>query len=1829
MHSHQKKALLSCSGNHAAAIGIYGHLYVWGKNTTSVEEATLSLTRESAPAKVQERFTSQLGFSDREITYIESPIPLKLKHDVYHILADQVACGPNFTCIIGKEKVPFDIFKTEEEEEEGKDESQEETEDKTEDPFDYEIADDDYKPTKAALDNLRSPETSGSLEEIIMVGKHLRSEITGYLSEHKLEIMTLFKSSRLKEVSFINILKNQIKTVIHENKLTTYIKAKNMRVPGSKVYLKPIYELVRKCKESQGTLFIFGNDAAPMKGEQYQTQRIIEPTMTYHLVQLPIGVICTKVSCGENFVLVLSNVGDVYSWGKVKIPALGIKKPTNFTSITPMGEPLKDITDIACGKSHCLALRHGGIVYSWGDGEFGKLGQGNNDSFRKAEPINLDNDNGLFIRAGDRSSLCVVDSDVFYAWGDSSQGQFGKEGIFDKPDKIRTLFPIHDAAIGDKCIVFVSQYGELHVYGPRSIASEGETNISEKHRHLSEVRFEMITAKDDVFFALTTNGSIYSWSYKMDIDGKFIAPPNIGRPVSKKYPAEIPYEILSASQQFVSHEAKETKETEEVDVIQKSTRIVRTGCLEENTVLLSDAGEVFITGSGKYGQLGMTLESTLEEDEETKGYEETEPELKQFSLIPKLSNRLRSKIVSIVCGYHHVIAIKSDGVFLAWGLNAQGQLGLGNFAQKHKIPMPIEALKGKRGVSAAAGESHTLVIVEENGEKAVYAFGSAESGKLGLGNIKSTTLIATPREIPSLKNAKHVSCGEIHSLAIGYDGNIYTWGDGYKGQLGHGNRESYLEPKVFSGTMEWNAAECGAYHSAAIDRLGKVWHWGESNFTDEESGLIYAPIRLKGLEQVPFSALACGYGYTMAVTEARSTVYAWGKQVHMRLFTLKNDIPEGENTANPIPNTIPNREKVESISAGKFHGIIATNDGSVYVWGYAYNGRLGDPEATLTNKCKPYDGKPLDLSYILTKVDEDQDAMKTEDAKLTLQELLHNEPDELKETSIRECDKENIKKFTDCIDRFLELSQMDKVQESFFSRIKHKLLSRIQQEPFKCVFNDKGVEKNEELEEKNFYYCAMMTTYQMHACYSFKLLNRNIPDDRKLSFMNLIFTDMEEDRRLIYTAIYLCQMLLKKKLEEESINYPDFLNDPNLLYRKLFVKTICASSQDYDVIRSIAHSCISNMVNVINDDPHGIDPNPMVGLKTQAQNLITAYAMNRSNVDKRMSKLKSVIDAIAMNIKKHLQSNPVSSVVILLVKDLLMQCKARFKKPIHKLEPGKELTNRTVHAVLGMVFEPVEFAIKDPTSYLVPLEASMENQQKNLDSLGEAVKGFFAGVQLGEPEERWYREINELNINNELYLVNKREIVREIFTQKAVLEEEAVLALFEHSLNPTDKVITINVQNLVRLHNVTQSNLEALRVNSPSYDPLCILMSALKNVPSLKSFGKNETVNLRLMTRALRQDQSLVRCPNCSMLVPREMAPNNFKPVISLYDPMPPNSGQYMLTKIMGEGYKKNDKVKISEYLNEYRNLCEKYMKDFDTIEKITLLLIDVDTKIASKDEVAVISDEDEREDLCVKLREENLKGTEAQCKEEFKRRKEHYIQQKKLMSMLDRLENALNQYSATTLIPEGTRRKVLFNVEYGCSNRDLEKFSDSVIYSIYMNKIRDYTVKKTMSIELFENLKEDMKDNLRGFCKRTLAELKRKKIISDFIIPQKFKPKDIYLTFEIEEDIITFIATYSPSKINFLGRNDFGEEQILCNEKLTIHMLEQMREEVKQAKEEGQEKVRTIPEQNKASTVKFEFFTDKLIKLIGTIEDQVATYVQNVIINEGEVAAPETHHRG
>lgn len=88
----------------------------------------------------------------------------------------------------------------------------------------------------------------------------------------------------------------------------------------------------------------------------------------------------TNISCGNNFVFLLSKTGNVYSMGKNnKYGQLGHqdKKPRYHPIIVDFfSRNQEKINQISCGFNHVIAKNINGKVFTWGMGIVGQLGQG-------------------------------------------------------------------------------------------------------------------------------------------------------------------------------------------------------------------------------------------------------------------------------------------------------------------------------------------------------------------------------------------------------------------------------------------------------------------------------------------------------------------------------------------------------------------------------------------------------------------------------------------------------------------------------------------------------------------------------------------------------------------------------------------------------------------------------------------------------------------------------------------------------------------------------------------------------------------------------------------------------------------------------------------------------------------------------------------------------------------------------------------------------------------------------------------------------------------------------------------------------------------------------------------------------------------------------------------------------------------------------------------------------------------------------------------------------------------------------------------------------------
>lgn len=108
--------------------------------------------------------------------------------------------------------------------------------------------------------------------------------------------------------------------------------------------------------------------------------------------------------------------------------------------------------------------------------------------------------------------------------------------------------------------------------------------------------------------------------------------------------------------------------------------------------------------------------------------------------------------------------------------------------------------------------------------------GYGASGRLGIGGNDSVmvpTLLESIHRVFIKKVA--VNSGGKHCLALGSEGQVYSWGEGDDGKLGHGDRESYDQPKLIEALLGTEIVDiaCGGHHSAAISRNGALYTWGK------------------------------------------------------------------------------------------------------------------------------------------------------------------------------------------------------------------------------------------------------------------------------------------------------------------------------------------------------------------------------------------------------------------------------------------------------------------------------------------------------------------------------------------------------------------------------------------------------------------------------------------------------------------------------------------------------------------------------------------------------------------------------------------------------------------------------------------------------------------------------------------------------------------------------------------------------------------------------------------------------------------------------------------
>ncbi|KAJ0786297.1 putative chromatin regulator PHD family [Helianthus annuus] len=319
-------------------------------------------------------------------------------------------------------------------------------------------------------------------------------------------------------------------------------------------------------------------------------------------------------------------------------------------------------------------------------------------------------------------------------------------------------------------------------------------------------------------------------------------------------------------------------------------------------------------------------------------------------LLPRpLESNLVLDVSFIACGVRHAALVTKQGELFTWGEESGGRLGHG---VKKDVTQPclVESLSVSDITLVACGEFHTCAVTS-SGEMYTCGDGTHNVGLLGHGTEVSHWIpkrISGPLE--GLQVA-FVTCGPWHTALITSAGQLFTFGDGTFGVLGHGDRANVSYPKEvesLSGLRTISVA-CGVWHTAAVVDVivtqsssntssGKLFTWGDGDKNrlghgDKEPRL--QPTCVPTLIDYNFHKVACGHSLTVALTTS-GEVYTMGSTVYGQLGNPECDgklpcLVEGKLVNSPV----------DEISCGAYHVAVLTSKNEVYTWGKGANGRLG------------------------------------------------------------------------------------------------------------------------------------------------------------------------------------------------------------------------------------------------------------------------------------------------------------------------------------------------------------------------------------------------------------------------------------------------------------------------------------------------------------------------------------------------------------------------------------------------------------------------------------------------------------------------------------------------------------------------------------------------------------------------------------------------------------------------------------------------------------------------------------------------------------------------
>ncbi|XP_028968234.1 probable E3 ubiquitin-protein ligase HERC4 [Galendromus occidentalis] len=334
----------------------------------------------------------------------------------------------------------------------------------------------------------------------------------------------------------------------------------------------------------------------------------------------------------------------------------------------------------------------------FGNTNSGELGLGGIEDHIVRVPRSIPQLEGIRVRqiaTGAHHTLVLTSHGRVLSCGSNDHDQLGQEVSTTKPEPVTALqcLRIVQVCCGQQHSMALTEAGQVYMWGSNSKGQLGngegqESRLSPRFvKTLAPFTVVQIACGSNHCLALLNNGALYAWG---DNGNGQLGIGTVGEP------QRVPVEVTNLLGLPLSQIA----------------------CGANHSMVLSKSGVIFVWGSNRFGQLGLS-------DNKDRAF-------------PTLLKTLRQQHVKfIAAGGAHSAALTAHGGVFTFGSGSYGQLGHGS-KNDQLTPMKIQELMGTTITQIALGRCHTVCYAPTVGK--VFTFGLGGNGQLG----SSVSMVSTP-----------------------------------------------------------------------------------------------------------------------------------------------------------------------------------------------------------------------------------------------------------------------------------------------------------------------------------------------------------------------------------------------------------------------------------------------------------------------------------------------------------------------------------------------------------------------------------------------------------------------------------------------------------------------------------------------------------------------------------------------------------------------------------------------------------------------------------------------------------------------------------------------------------------------------------------------------------------------------------------------------------------------------------------------------------------------------------------------------------------------------